>query len=171
MASYIALVLTLLLVAGCSTAHHKTPVTEVQNVSYKPVSAPQPVSVPIATSFTWPIKGQIISTFGDRSDDFRNKGIDIKAPAGDIVRAAAEGKVVYCDSKMRGFGETVILDHGNSIQTVYSYNSDILVKVGDIVQKNDAIAHIGSTGRAKEPSLHFEIRKDGEPVDPLLVLR
>jgi len=68
-------------------------------------------------------------------------------------------------------GKTVILDHGNNFQTVYSYNSDILVKVGDLVSQNTVIAKVGRTGRARQPSLHFEVRKNGEPQNPIYYLR
>lgn len=123
------------------------------------------------TKFNWPVRGGLVSSFGDKIDDFRNKGIDIRAISGSPVRAAAAGKVVYSDSKMRGFGKTVIIDHGDSIQTVYAYNSEILVRIGDIVARDQIIAKAGDTGRAKEPSLHFEVRRDGEPVDPLRYLK
>lgn len=169
MTKFILISILALSLTGCATRHYATPV-ETPNVNYQPVPA-QTISIPPQISFIWPVKGNVISSFGDRSDDFRNKGIDIKAPAGDVVKAAADGKVVYSDTKMRGFGITIILDHGNNIQTVYSYNSEIFVKLGDKVKKGDVIARVGSSGRAKEPCLHFEIRKDGEPVNPMAYLR
>ena len=86
------------------------------------------------------------------------------------VRASRSGKVVYRDQFMKGFGKTVILDHGDNYQTVYSYNSDILVNVGDQVAQNSVIAKVGRTGRAKDPTLHFEIRRDGEPQNPFFYL-
>ena len=101
----------------------------------------------------------------------KNKGVDIRAIEGSAVRASRAGKVVYCDSQLKGFGKTVILDHGNNYQTVYSYNRDILVKVGDVVEQNTVIAKVGRTGRAREPSLHFEIRRNGEPQNPIYYLR
>lgn len=162
-----------LALAGCSTAHRRSAQPEVQNVVYRPLSSPasQSTYTPTATSFAWPVRGTVVSAFGDREDDIRNKGIDIQAPEGAPVMAAGDGRVVYCDAMMRGFGKTVILDHGNAIQTVYSYNSEILVATGDIVRKGDTIAKAGSTGRARESSLHFEIRKDGEPMNPLAYLK
>ena len=82
------------------------------------------------------------------------------------VTASRGGKVVYCDSHLKGFGQTVIIDHMDGFQTVYSYNADIAVKVGDMVEQKDVIAKVGSSGRAREPMLHFEIRKNGEPQNP-----
>jgi len=120
--------------------------------------------------FTWPVKGSVLSQFGTKIDNGINKGIDIRAAEGTGVKASRGGKVVYCDSHMKGFGKTVIVDHFDNFQTVYSYNSDILVKVGDMVRQNDIIAKVGSSGRAKEPALHFEIRKDGQSQNPVYYL-
>lgn len=122
-------------------------------------------------TFVWPVRGEVITGFGDRVNMVVNKGIDIRAAEGSPVRASRSGKVVFCDPYMKGFGNTLILDHGAGYQTVYSYNSRVLVKVGDAVRQNDTIAHVGRTGRAKEPSLHFEIRRDGKPQDPVNYLR
>jgi len=121
-------------------------------------------------SFVWPVSGYVLVPFGAKIDRIKNKGLDIRAAEGANVKAARTGRVVYCDSRLKGFGKTVILDHSDNYQTVYSYNSDILVSVGDIVQQNETIARVGRTGRAKEPSLHFEIRKDGEPQNPAYYL-
>ena len=120
--------------------------------------------------FTWPLKGTVLSYYGSKLDRTRNKGIDIRAEEGAVVRASRGGKVVFCDEWLKGFGKTVILDHGDNFQTVYSYNSIILVNVGDVVAQNTVIAKAGKGGRAKEPSLHFEIRRDGEPQDPFYYL-
>jgi Membrane-bound metallopeptidase len=117
-------------------------------------------------SFAWPVRGTIISRFGEKVETSVNKGIDISAVQGKAVVAAKAGRIVYCDSYFKGFGQTVIIDHTEGYQTVYSYNSAILVKVGDSVQQNQAIAKVGQSGRAKEPMLHFEIRHNGEPQDP-----
>jgi len=127
------------------------------------------VKIPVSSSkdsFIWPVKGNIISAFGAKVDKTKNKGLDIGAGEGADVRASKSGVVVYCDDKLKGFGKTVILDHGDNYQTVYAYNSEILVNVGDSIRRNDVIAKVGKTGRAKTPSLHFEIRKNGEPRNP-----
>jgi len=121
-------------------------------------------------SFTWPVRGTVTSPFGAKIKRVLNKGIDIKAAEGAGVRASRSGKVVYRDQFLKGFGKTVILDHGDNYLTVYSYNSDILVNIGDAVDKNTVIAKVGSSGRANGPTLHFEIRKDGEPQNPLYYL-
>jgi murein DD-endopeptidase MepM/ murein hydrolase activator NlpD len=118
-------------------------------------------------SFIWPVRGSVISRFGDKDETSVNKGIDISAYQGKPVVAARAGKVVYCDSLLKGFGQTVIIDHSNGYQTVYSYNSAILVKVGDPVRQSQTIAKVGQSGRAQEPMLHFEIRRNGVPQDPM----
>lgn len=122
-------------------------------------------------SFIWPVNGRIIAVFGSTTDKVVNKGVDIGAGEGTSVIAARAGKVVFCDDYLKGFGKTVIIDHADGYQTVYSYNSDITVKVGDTVRQRDVIAKVGSSGRAKEPMLHFEIRRNGEPQDPQRYLR
>lgn len=120
--------------------------------------------------FVWPVRGSVIAGFGQMVAKTSNKGIDIKADVGEDVVASRSGRVVFCDDKMKGFGKTVILDHGNNLQTVYAYNSDILVRVGDVVRQREVIARAGKTGRASEASLHFEIRKSGEAVNPMSYL-
>ena len=116
--------------------------------------------------FLWPVRGAVVSRFGSKIDKGINKGIDISAGEGTSVLASKAGKVVYRDSQFKGFGQTVIIDHMDGYQTVYSYNADILVNVGDMVRQRDTIAKVGSSGRAKEPTLHFEIRRNGEPQNP-----
>lgn len=131
----------------------------------------QTVTRPVlGETFVWPVRGALIAPFGAITDKIINKGIDIKAPEGAGVRASRSGKVVYRDQFLKGFGKTVILDHGDNYHTVYSYNSDILVNVGDQVAQNTVIAKVGRTGRAKDPTLHFEIRRDGEPQNPFYYL-
>ena len=120
--------------------------------------------------FSWPIKGSVISYYGSKMDRAKNKGIDIHAAEGSSVKASRAGKVVFCDEWLKGFGKTIILDHGDSFQTVYAYNSILLVKPGDEVEQDGVIAKVGRGGRAKEPSLHFEIRRDGEPQNPFYYL-
>jgi len=154
-----------MLLSGCATAPHRI----VEEAVIKPVTSIYPAYVPIKESFSWPVKGYIITPFGTNGK-CRSKGVDIKAREGASVRAAKSGRVVYCDPRMKGFGNTVIIDHGGGLQTVYAYNSEILVNVGDAVNRGSVIARVGATGRAKEPCLHFEVRKNGEPQNPAYYL-
>lgn len=113
----------------------------------------------------WPANGQIIATF----DEASNKGLDIAGKPGDSVIASAGGKVVYSGSGLRGYGKLVIIKHDANYLTAYAHNQQLLVKEGDSVTKGQRIAELGSTD-ADRPKLHFEIRKQGRPVDPMKYL-
>jgi len=154
--------------AGCATAPHGA---FVEPMSARPV-APRPDSVDFVgrNMFIWPVTGEVIFPFSAKKGRVKNKGIDINADEGESVVASRSGKVVYLDEGFKGYGKTVILDHGNGYQTVYAYNSDILVDIGKTVNQKERIAKVGKTGRAKRASLHFEIRKNGEPQNPLSYL-
>ena len=117
------------------------------------------------------LQGWISSHFGYRSDPFtgRNayhRGIDFAGPAGSQVVAVASGVVTYSKERF-GYGRTVEINHGNGYVTRYAHNQKALVAVGDTVQKGQAIALIGSTGRSTGPHLHFEVLKQGRAVDPM----
>ncbi len=112
-------------------------------------------------AFAWPNQGQVLAGF----DEAKNKGLDFGGKVGDAVLAAADGKVVYAGSGLRGYGNLVILKHNNTYLTAYAHNQALLVKEEQVVLKGQRIAEMGSsdTDRVK---LHFEIRKQGKPVDP-----
>ncbi len=116
----------------------------------------------------WPLRGRITSSFGMRWGRM-HYGIDIAASHGTTVRAAASGKVIYSGWK-GGYGNTVMIDHGDGVVTLYAHNSSLLVRVGQRVSAGQPIARVGSTGRSTGPHLHFEVRIDGKPQDPLLHL-
>ncbi len=116
--------------------------------------------------FIWPVSGKVISYFGAKKGLITNKGIDIEANEGSNVVAADDGLVSFVDENMKGLGKTIIIDHGNGFSTVYAHNSEILIKPGEEVKKNQVIAKVGKTGRASEPYLHFQVRKGHEPQDP-----
>ena len=99
----------------------------------------------------------------------RHKGIDIAGKAGDAVLAAADGRVVYADSGLRGYGKLIILKHNNTFLTAYAHNQNLLVKEDQQVRQGQKIAEMGSTD-ADRVKLHFEIRRQGKPVDPLKFL-
>jgi len=119
----------------------------------------------------WPVPGAISSGYGWRihpifhTREFHT-GIDIAAPYGTLIKAAQDGIVIY-NGWMRGYGMLVILDHGRGLSTTYSHLSASLVSMGDRVQRGAVIARIGSTGWSTGPHLFFEVREDGQPVDPL----
>lgn len=109
----------------------------------------------------WPASGKTLSGFSDSS-----KGIDIAGKTGDPVLAAAEGKVVYAGVGLRGYGKLVIIKHNATYLTAYAHNSNVLVKEGQNVVKGQKIAEIGNTD-TDTTKLHFEVRRQGKPVDPL----
>ena len=121
----------------------------------------------IVNDFTWPIKGKILSFFHDYQEHRFNNGIDIEAQEGDIVKAARAGKVVFADH-LAGYGETVIIDHLDGFHSVYADNAELLVKRGDVIEKNHPISHVG---RLRDVAyLHFEIRKNSQEDNPLYYL-
>ena len=112
-------------------------------------------------SFIWPASGSLIAGF----DEARNKGYDIAGKAGDPVYAAADGRVVYAGAGLRGYGNLIILKHNNTFLTAYAHNQTLLVKEDQTVKRGQKIAEMGNTD-ADRVKLHFEIRKQGKPVDP-----
>ena len=116
-------------------------------------------------SWMWPANGKLVATFSEGG----NKGIDISGKAGDSVVAAGSGKVVYSGSGLRGYGKLVIVKHNNTFLTAYAHNQNVLVKEGQSVGKGQKIAEMGNTD-ADQVKLHFEIRRQGKPVDPLKLL-
>lgn len=111
--------------------------------------------------FAWPAKGQVLAGF----DEAKNKGIDIAGKAGDPVLAAADGQVVYAGAGLRGYGNLIIVKHDNTFLTAYAHNQKLLVKEDQKVRKGDKIAEMGNSD-ADRVKLHFEVRKQGKPVDP-----
>ena len=145
--------------------HHKA-VTRTKRVTKK-----QTVKKPIQTTsgtkkagWQWPASGLVIEPFSLTGQV--NKGIDIRAKLGDAVRAAAAGQVVYAGNDLGGYGKLIIIKHNSSYLSAYAHNRELYVREGDSVKASQKIAEIGSTGTT-EPKLHFEIRRNGKPVDPM----
>ena len=129
-----------------------------------------PVPEKSRKGYIWPLKGKIISYYGSKIDGAKNKGIDIKVRKGQPIVASRSGKVVFCDSKVKGMGKVIILEHKNGYSTLYAHNSENLVDCGEYVKQNQVIAKAGDTGRANTPSLHFEIRKGHKQKNPYYYL-
>jgi lipoprotein NlpD len=113
------------------------------------------------TSFIWPSSGSLIAGF----DEAHNKGLDIGGKSGDAILAAADGRVVYAGAGLRGYGNLIILKHSNTFLTAYAHNRTLLVKEDQTVRRGQKIAEMGSTD-SDRVKLHFEIRRQGKPVDP-----
>ena len=113
----------------------------------------------------WPANGKTLATFSEGG----SKGVDIAGKTGDPVIAAGDGKVVYSGTGLRGYGKLVIIKHNNTFLSAYAHNQSILVKEGQTVSKGQKIAEMGNTD-ADQVKLHFEVRRQGKPVDPLKYL-
>ncbi|MGD9784494.1 MAG: LysM peptidoglycan-binding domain-containing protein [Hyphomicrobiaceae bacterium] len=125
---------------------------------------------PVATDTTrlrWPVRGKILSGFGQRSDGTHNDGINLAVPQGAEVHAAEDGEVAYAGSELKGYGNLVLVRHDNGWVTAYAHNDALLVKRGDKIRRGDVIAKAGRTGTVDQPQLHFELRQGSKPVDPL----
>lgn len=123
-----------------------------------------------ATPSIWPVRGQLTSRFGFRSNPLGrgrefHAGYDIAAPYGTRVLATADGQVIFAGWQV-GFGRTIIVDHGYGFKTFYGHNSRLAVTAGQSVEKGQVIAYVGSTGRSTGPHLHYEVWINGQPVDP-----
>lgn len=132
-------------------------------------AAPVP-AVPSATRtfdgvrYSWPVPGRMLQGY----DGVSNKGVLLSGKSGDAVLAAADGRVIFAGVGPRGYGNLVILKHGNEMLSVYAHNRSLAVKEGQQVRRGQKIAEMGETGN--RPALHFEVRQGGKPVDPAGVL-
>ena len=154
--------------ASAPTATASAPRSTVTAAAPGPAADPlPPVPAGEEVAWSWPAPGNnaVVGTF----DEVRNKGLDIGGTAGDPVHAAADGRVVYAGAGLRGYGNLIILKHNNTYLTAYAHNQTLLVKEDQSVRKGQKIAEMGSsdTDRVK---LHFEIRRQGKPVDPARLL-
>jgi lipoprotein NlpD len=129
-----------------------------------PAPPTAPAAAPSADdiAFVWPVSGAVIETF----DEVKNKGLDITGKMGDPVLAAADGRVVYAGAGLRGYGNLIILKHNNTYLTAYAHNQNLLVREDQAVKQGQKIAEMGSSD-ADRVKLHFEVRRQGKPVDPL----
>jgi len=119
--------------------------------------------------FIWPTKGTLTSRFGMRNGR-KHEGIDIAAPKGTPVHSAADGNVVFSGWGPTGYGKMVIIKHKHHLTTLYAHNSKLLVKKGSRVKQGQRISLMGNTGRSTGPHLHFEVRNDTHPKDPIKYL-
>ena len=148
-------------------------------------AAPEPAAASLSDAevtalahgrFAWPVKGEVISKFGAKGVGVRNDGLDIRAPLGTVVRAAAPGDVVYAGDQIPGFGNLVLLQHADGWVTAYAHLAHMSVQMRQIITQGQEIGQVGQTGGVSEPQLHFEVRykagagEKAKPIDPLVVL-
>ena len=137
----------------------------------KPQVTPAPPANTVAQGkMMWPVSGSVSSGFGRRGRR-GHSGLDMPMPLGTPIVAAMDGVVVETatssDKRYRGYGNTVLIDHGNGLATLYAHCSKINVKKGQMVKQGDVVALVGNTGRATTNHIHFEVRQNGRAVDPV----
>jgi lipoprotein NlpD len=140
------------------------PVGVAPVVATTPATTPVVAGVKSASGWAWPTNGIVIARFS--SNGSLNKGIDIAGDLGQPVLAASDGSVVYAGSGLRGYGELIIIKHSDTYVSAYGHNRRLLVREGQQVKVGQTIAEMGSTGTDRV-KLHFEIRRQGKPVDPV----
>ena len=116
---------------------------------------------------SWPVKGKIITNFGKQSGGRMNDGINIISVKGNPVRAALHGKVIYKGNELLAWGNLIIIKHKNNWTTAYAHLDKFLVKKGENVKTGDVIGSIGSTGNVVKSQLHFQVRKNSKPLNPI----
>lgn len=134
--------------------------------STMPASTNAPAAIS-SKGFIWPVKGKVISQFGPKAGGEYNDGINISAREGEPIVAAADGEVVYSGNELRGYGNMVILRHDNGLMSAYAHADRVLVSKGETVRQGVTIATVGKSGGVDQAQVHFGVRKDKEPVDPM----
>lgn len=147
--------------------------TELASAYAKPEPVSKEVSVgstPEASGisqFRWPVKGRVVTKYGEKDGSQKNDGIDISVPEGTAVRATENGVVIYAGNDIETYGNLLLVRHENGWVSAYAHNKSFDVKKGSSIRRGQIIARSGRTGHAQQPKLHFELRKNSEPVDPM----
>ena len=145
-----------------------SPVKPAPDASPGTPMQPDPTVKSLKLTWDWPTQGRVVQTFSP-GDDHR-KGIWISGRLGQAVTAAEAGKVVYAGNGLVGYGNLIIIKHDRSYLSAYGCNNKLLVKEGDTVSKGESVAQMGVPNVGGQPTLHFEIRRQGRPVNPLPLL-
>jgi murein DD-endopeptidase MepM/ murein hydrolase activator NlpD len=152
-----------------AAAHAESEAPEPLSAQKKPSAAVRgraPTSDPsLPGDLKWPLRGVLYSRFGRNGREVHD-GIDLAAPLGTPIKAARGGTVLYA-GEQKGYGLIAIIEHANGLTTLYAHNRDLKVTTGQRVREGQVIATVGESGRTTGPHLHFEVRRDGVPVDPL----
>jgi murein DD-endopeptidase MepM/ murein hydrolase activator NlpD len=139
------------------------PTAPVTMQKLKPVTSAPVGGAPV---FVWPVSGRVLSDFGATTTGGRNDGINIAAPLGAPIRAAASGFITYAGDELKGYGNLVLIKHSGGYTTAYAHADRLLVVKGDYVASGQVIGYAGETGDVTSPQLHFEIRSNTTPVNP-----
>ncbi len=154
---------------GCAQKGYHNPV-QLSGSSYPTSNNSGHGFEPMAQSFIWPVNGRVVVGFGGKEDSVFTKGMVIESHDGDSVVASRDGRVIFVDEKMKGYGRTIIVEHSSEFSTIYARNSEILVSLGEWVKQGQPIARVGHAGLGSFPQLYFELRKRTRPEDPLKYL-
>lgn len=154
---------------GTSDAGEAPAAGRVPKPRLRPSALP-PDSARAGERFLWPVEGPLLSRFGAKPDGRHNDGINVAVPVGSAVRAAQDGVVAYAGNEIGGYGNLVLIRHRGGWMTAYAHNDSLLVRKGDAVRRGQVISRSGKSGRVSRPQAHFEIRRHGEPQDPLRLL-
>jgi murein DD-endopeptidase MepM/ murein hydrolase activator NlpD len=131
-------------------------------------SAPAPKAESATGSgFRWPVRGRVISEFGKKPNGERNDGINMAVPEGTAVKAAEDGTVIYSGNELKSYGNLILVRHENGWVSAYAHNSELKVKRGEQVRRGQIVALSGMSGGVTTPQVHFELRKDATPVNPI----
>ncbi|MEO1206439.1 MAG: LysM peptidoglycan-binding domain-containing protein [Pseudomonadota bacterium] len=149
---------------GVTSDAAPTATAKVKTVNVRP---PNLTTSTDTAKLGWPIRGKILSSFGQRNDGTHNDGVNIAAELGADVLAAEKGVVAYAGSELKGYGNLILIRHDNGWVTAYAHNDKLLVKRGDKVERGAVIAKAGKSGQVDKPQVHFELRQGAKPVDPL----
>ena len=122
---------------------------------------------PAGLNLRWPLKGKVISGFGNKPGGLKNEGINIAVPEGTSVRAADTGVVAYAGNELKGYGNLILIRHPGGYVTAYAHAKELFVKRGDKIERGAVIAKAGQTGSVSSPQLHFEVRKGATALDPM----
>lgn len=149
----------------------ETPKKAVADMQPK-VKEVEVADAPMATSpaglnLRWPLKGKVISGFGNKPGGLKNEGINIAVPEGTSVRAADTGVVAYAGNELKGYGNLILIRHPGGYVTAYAHAKELFVKRGDKIERGAVIAKAGQTGSVSSPQLHFEVRKGATALDPM----
>jgi murein DD-endopeptidase MepM/ murein hydrolase activator NlpD len=129
--------------------------------------AEAPMASPAGLNLRWPLKGKVISGYGNKPGGLKNEGINISVPEGTSIRAADTGVVAYAGNELKGYGNLVLIRHAGGYVTAYAHAKELLVKRGDKIERGAIIGKAGQTGSVSSPQLHFEVRKGATALDPM----
>lgn len=151
--------------AASSTAKIDQKAAETIAVAKEP-AVEEPSGAATPGSFRWPVRGRVISEYGSKANGEKNEGINMAVPEGTSIKAADDGEVIYSGNELKGYGNLVLVRHGNGYVTAYAHASELLVNRGEKISRGQIIARAGATGSVSQPQLHFELRKGQKAIDP-----